>query len=67
MKDFQSEFKKYIDNREESITIAYKTKDRNARGVMDRLYREFNKIVDVEGIPGDYKFTMLVKYRELKG
>lgn len=82
LKDFQSELKKYINNREESITISYKTKDRNARDVMDRLYREFNKILDVddykkhnilstryyvEGIPGDYRFKMLVKYRELKG
>ena len=40
--------KKQVDNREENITITYKTKDRNARNVMDQLYGEFNKIVDAD-------------------
>ncbi|MEW4153576.1 transglutaminase domain-containing protein [Bacillus thuringiensis] len=79
--DFRKELKKQIDNREENITITYKTKDRNARNIMDQLYGEFNKIVDadeyvkynvastrysIKGMPGDYTFTLQVKYRESK-
>ena len=48
---------------------------------MDQLYGEFNKIVDadeyvkynvastrysIKGMPGDYTFTLQVKYRESK-
>ena len=58
-----------------------KQKDRNARNIMDQLYGEFNKIVDadeyvkynvastrysIKGMPGDYTFTLQVKYRESK-
>ncbi|WP_353706353.1 transglutaminase domain-containing protein [Bacillus cereus group sp. MS39] len=81
LNDFRKELKKQIDNREENITITYKTKDRNARNIMDQLYGEFNKIVDadeyvkynvastrysIKGLPGNYTFTLQVKYRESK-
>ncbi|HDX9639256.1 TPA: transglutaminase domain-containing protein [Bacillus mobilis] len=81
LNDFRKELKKQVDNREENITITYKTKDRNARNVMDQLYGEFNKIVDadeyvkynvastkysIKGLPGNYTFTLQVKYRESK-
>ena len=81
LNDFRTELKKQIDNREENITITYKTKDRNARNIMDQLYGEFNKIVDadeyvkyniastrysIKGLPGNYTFTLQVKYRESK-
>ncbi len=81
LNDFKKELKKQIDNREENITITYKTKDRNARSIMDQLYGEFNKIVDadeyvkynvastrysIKGLPGNYTFTLQVKYRESK-
>ncbi|KOS28179.1 peptidase [Bacillus anthracis] len=78
---FKKELKKQIDNREENITITYKTKDRNARNIMDELYGEFIKIVDedeyvkyniastrysIKGLPGNYTFTLQVTYRESK-
>ncbi|MDM5193236.1 transglutaminase domain-containing protein [Bacillus hominis] len=81
LNDFRKELKKHIDDRDENITIAYKTKDRNAREVMDQLYKEYNKIVDadeyvkynvastkysIKGMPGNYTFTLQVKYRESK-
>ncbi|MED1487723.1 peptidase, partial [Bacillus mycoides] len=81
LNDFRKELKKQIDNREENITIAYKTKDRDARKIMDQLYGEFNKIVDadeyvkynvastrysIKGMPGNYTFTLQVEYRESK-
>ncbi|WP_459501210.1 transglutaminase domain-containing protein [Bacillus sp. C1] len=78
---FRKELKKHIDNREENITIAYKTKDKNLKGVMDTLFKEYNKIVDadeylkynvastnysIRGIPGNYTFTLKITYRESK-
>ena len=80
LNDFRKELKKHIDNRDENITIAYKTKDRNARDVMDQLYKEYNKIVDadeyvkynvastkysIKGMPWElYIYITQVKYRE---
>ncbi|KFM98871.1 peptidase [Bacillus clarus] len=81
LEDFQKELKKHIDNREENITITYKTNDKNGRDVMDKLYQEYNKIVDadeyvkynvastryaIKGIPGNYTFTLNITYRESK-
>ncbi|MBU5220456.1 transglutaminase domain-containing protein [Bacillus albus] len=81
LESFRKEIKKQIDNREGNITITYKTKDSNARNIMDQLYGEFNKIVDadeyvkynvastrysIKGMPGNYTFTLQVKYRESK-
>ncbi|WP_243521737.1 transglutaminase domain-containing protein [Bacillus pseudomycoides] len=79
--DFRKELKKHIDNREENITITYKTKAKNGREVMDTLYKEYTKIVDadeylkynvagtkysIRGIPGNYTFTLQITYRESK-
>ncbi|PEB39193.1 transglutaminase domain-containing protein [Bacillus pseudomycoides] len=81
LKNFQKELKKHIDNREENITITYKTKAKNGREVMDTLYKEYTKIVDadeylkynvastkysIRGIPENYTFTLKITYRESK-
>ena len=81
LEDFQKELKKRIDNREENITITYKTKEKNGRDVMDKLFQEYSKIVDadeyvkyniastkysIRGIPGNYAFTLNITYRESK-
>ncbi|PEP50278.1 peptidase, partial [Bacillus pseudomycoides] len=75
LKSFQKELKKHIDNREENITITYKTKAKNGREVMDTLYKEYTKIVDadeylkynvastkysIRGIPENYTFTLKI-------
>ncbi|KEK24179.1 transglutaminase domain-containing protein [Bacillus gaemokensis] len=79
--DFQKELKKHVDNREENITITYKTKENNVREIMDKLFQEYNKIVDadeylkynvastrysIQGMPGKYSFTLNITYRESK-
>ncbi|MDM5188243.1 transglutaminase domain-containing protein [Bacillus sp. DX4.1] len=81
LEGFQKELKKHIDNREEKITITYKTKHNNIKEVMDTLVKEYNKTVDsdeyvkynvastkysIRGIPGNYAFTLNIAYRESK-
>ncbi|PFA18616.1 peptidase [Bacillus cereus] len=81
LEGFRKELKKHIDNREENITITYKTKAKNGGEVLDTLYKEYTKIVDkdeylkynvagtkysIRGVPGNYTFTLKITYRESK-
>ncbi len=81
LKGFQQELKQHIDNREENITITYKTNHNNLQEVMDTLVKEYGKTVDsdeylkhnvastkysIRGIPGNYVFTLNITYRESK-
>ncbi|GGE54704.1 transglutaminase domain-containing protein [Priestia taiwanensis] len=78
---FRQEIKKQVDNRQENITVSYKTKSSNIKEVMNTLVGEYNKVVDsdeylkynvastkysIRGIPGNYTFTMNITYRESK-
>ncbi|WP_242310432.1 transglutaminase domain-containing protein [Bacillus cereus group sp. BfR-BA-01524] len=82
LEDFRKELKKHIDNQNENITITYKTENENIREVMNQLYKEYSKILDadeyakyivdsteyyIDGLPGNYTFTLKVKYHESKG
>ncbi|OJD95829.1 transglutaminase domain-containing protein [Bacillus anthracis] len=82
LEDFRKELKKHIDNQSENITITYKTKKENIKEVMNQLYKEYSKILDadeyakyivastkysINGLPGNYTFTLKVKYHESKG
>jgi transglutaminase-like putative cysteine protease len=81
LQGFRQEIKKHIDERKENITVTYKTKSKNIKEVMNTLISEYNKVVDldeyvkynvastkysVRGIPGNYTFTLDIKYRESK-
>ncbi|KFM95170.1 peptidase [Bacillus clarus] len=81
LQGFQQEIKKHIDNRKENITITYKTKNNNIKEVMNTLVKAYDKVVDsdeylkynvastnysIRGIPGNYTFTLNIKYRESK-
>jgi Transglutaminase-like superfamily len=81
LQGFQQEIKKHVDDRKESITVTYRTKNSNIREVMNTLIGEYNKVVDsdeylkynvastrysIRGLPGNYAFTLDIKYRESK-